>query len=258
MPILKLHAIYQNQQSAEGGEGGGGAASAKITPEVQALIDSQIAGLKTKNSELISAQKQLKEQLSTFDGIDPNVVRNIIKRFADDEEAKLISEGKIDDVLNARTKRMKDDYDKQLKDREEKAARAEAKAKKLEAKTLAGTIKDAAIKAGALPEALEDIVLRGASMWVLDDNGDVVAQQGGMVIKGKDGNTPLTPAEWAATMRETAPHLWPRAQGAGAQGAGGSQKAGGKTMTRAEHDERTSRGESVGAFFTSGGRLVDK
>ena len=258
MQDLKRKAIYQNQQSAEGGAGGGGAAPATITPEVQALIDSHIAGLKTKNGELIAAQKQLKEQLGTFDGIDPVEARNILKRFSEDEEGKLIREGKIEDVFKKRTERMKVDYEKQIKEREEKVTRAEAKAKKLEAKTLAGAIRDAAIKAGALPEALDDIVLRGASLWVLDDNGDIVAQQGGMVLKGKDGNTPLTPSEWTATMRDTAPHLWPRAQGAGAQGAGAGQKTGGKTMTRAEHDERASKGESMGAFFTSGGRLVDK
>jgi hypothetical protein len=90
---LQKHHLLQDQQTGEAGDAGGGSTPLKITPEVQALIDSHVSGLKTKNGELIAAQKQLKEQLATFDGIVPNIVRNIIKRFADDEEVKLISEG---------------------------------------------------------------------------------------------------------------------------------------------------------------------
>jgi hypothetical protein len=33
---------------------------------------------------------------------------------------------------------------------------------------------------------------------------------------GKDGKTPLTPLEWAESLRESAPHLWPRATGTNA------------------------------------------
>lgn len=257
MNLLKLTRYpLQDQQTGDASDTGGGGAPAKITPEVQAMIDSHVTGLKTKNSELIAAQKQLKEQLATFDGIDPNIVRNIIKRFADDEEAKLISEGKIDDVLNKRTERMKTEHDKQLKEREDRITKSEAKAQKLAARTLAGAIRDAAIKEGALPEALDDIVLRGGSLWQLNEDGDVVAVRDGGVILGKDGKTPLSPVEWAASLRETAAHLWPRAQGTNAPGASATAK-GGKTMTRADHDARVSRGEPMGAFFRDGGKLVD-
>lgn len=234
MPLWKqrLFARLQAPQGDDGGEGGGG--SVTITPEVQALIDAAVekttSGLKAKNGELLGKLKESTDQLKSFDGIDPAAVRTILSKFASDEEAGLIAKGDIDTVLKKRTERLQADYDKKLGTESERATKAEAKAAKLADRTLAGTLRDAAIKAGALPEAMEDIVLRARSLWVLNDDGEAVAvDSDGEVILGKDGKTPLTPAEWAESLRETAPHLWPRAQGAGAQGSGrgsASQPAG--------------------------------
>lgn len=216
-----------NAVDDEGGGGGGGNA---ITPEVQAIIDSKVneavTGLKTKNSELLGKLKDAGENLKRFDGIDPDAVRAILSKFASDEEAGLIAKGDIDTVLKKRTERMQADYDKKLNAEAEAKARAEAKAAKLANRTLAGALRDAAIKTGALPEALEDIVLRAGSTWTLNDDGEAVAMNGDEVILGKDGKTPLTPMEWAESLRETAPHLWPKAQGTNAPGsnAGGGKQ----------------------------------
>lgn len=221
--------FYQSSEG-EGGSGGG----SSIAPEVQALIDAAVekttAGLKAKNGELLGKLKESSEQLKTFEGIDPAAVRSILSKFASDEEAGLIAKGDIDTVLKKRTERLQADYDKKLGGEAERASKAEAKAAKLAERTLAGTLRDAAIKTGALPEAMEDIVLRARGIWTLNDEGDAVAVDGdGEVILGKDGKTPLSPAEWAESLREAAPHLWPRPQGGGAQGSnkgGASQPAG--------------------------------
>lgn len=220
--MFKRHKhILQNE--AEGGEGGKGTGGggATITPEIQALIDQQVAGLKAKNSELLGKVKDASEQLKRFDGIDPDAVTAMLKRFADDEEAGLIKAGKVDEVLSKRTERLRGDFEKKLSQEAERAKKAEAKAAKLADRTLAGSLRDAAMKTGALPEAMEDIVLRARGLWTLNDDGEAVAVDAdGEVILGKDGKSPLTPLEWAESLREAAPHLWPRAQGAGAQGSG--------------------------------------
>ena len=221
----RLFSRLQNQQSAEGGEGGGGAPA--ITPEVQALIDSAVAtattGLKNKTSELLGSLKAAKETLGQFEGIDPAAMRAMMKQFSDSEEAGLLAAGKLDEVVGKRVDRMKSDYDKKLATEADSRTKAEAKASKLAARTLAGAIRDAAMQAGALPEAMEDIVLRGGNTWHLNDDGDPVAMNGDEVVLSKDGKTPLTPKEWAESLREAAPHLWPKAQGANAQGSIGNK-----------------------------------
>lgn len=215
-------------QSPEPGEGGGG--GPQITPEVQAIIDARISeavtGLKSKNGELIGKLKDATTNLQRFDGIDPDAVRTILSKFASEEEAGLIAKGDIDTVLKKRTERMQAENQKALQKEQESRTKAEAKASKLAARTLAGAIRDAAIKAGALPEAMEDIVLRGGGLWNLNDDGEPVAMNGEEVIFGKDGRTPLTPQEWAESLRETAPHLWPKAQGTNAPGSGSGPRGG--------------------------------
>lgn len=126
-------------EAGEGGEGGGGAAAA-ITPEIQALIDARVnesvTGLKTKNSELLGKLKEQGENLKRYDGIDPDAVKTILQRFSDDEEAKLIAAGKIDEVLDKRTERLRADVDKKLKVANERAEKAENFSKKFSDRVL--------------------------------------------------------------------------------------------------------------------------
>lgn len=229
MFIRNKHSYRDEATDGEGGKGTGGG-GATITPEMQAIIDQQVAGLKAKNSELLGKVKDSTEQLKRFDGIDPDAVSAMLKRFADDEEAGLIKAGKVDEVLNKRTERLRGDFEKKLTQEAERAKKAEAKAAKLADRTLAGSLRDAAMKTGALPEAMDDIVLRARGLWSLNEDGEAVAVDAdGEVILGKDGKTPLSPAEWAESLREAAPHLWPRPQGGGAQGSnkGGASKPAG-------------------------------
>lgn len=222
--LLKSFIFY-----ADGDEGGGGAAV--IPPEVQAQIDAAVSaavgGLKTKNSELLGKLKDAGTNLQRFEGIDPDAVRNILSKFANDEEAALIAKGDIDTVLSKRTERMQADFSKKLQGSEDVIAQLNAKAAKLAAGKVSGALTQAASKSGALPEAMEDIVLRGQGQgWTINDDGDVVAMKDGEVVLGKDGRLPLTPSEWAEGLRDSAPHLWPKAQGSGAQGSNGGHHNG--------------------------------
>ncbi|WP_425267880.1 major capsid protein [Enterobacter hormaechei] len=123
----------------------------------------------SKNSELLGTIKQQKENLSRFDGIDPDAVRGILQRFSDDEEAKLIAAGKIDEVLDKRTERMRADVDKQIKAANERAEKAEAFSNKFRDRVLGDAIRAAASKAGALPEASDDLILRAKGTFQLSE-----------------------------------------------------------------------------------------
>lgn len=243
MPIFKqqLFKRLMNAQGGEGGEGGGGQATPPDAAAIQAQIDAAVAGLKAKNSEVIGENKKLKEQLAQFEGIDPTAVRNILKRFADDEEAKLIADGKIDDVLNKRTERMKADFDKKLSEALSKAEQAEKRAQAFQGRVLDDAIRAAAAKAGIHQHAIDDALLRGRAMFTLDEDGQAVQLgEDGRPVLGKDGKSPFTPAEWLEGMKEKAPHWFPAtASGGGASNGGGgggiSKKA--KDMTPQEKAE---------------------
>ncbi|OFV47351.1 hypothetical protein [Oligella sp. HMSC09E12] len=212
------------------------ALSAKAKEE----FDKQVAGLKTKNSELLGTIKATKGELESlknqFDGLDIEAVKLLLSKASEDEETRLIAEGKIDELVNRRTERLRSDYDKQLQAAISRAEQAEQFANQFKDKVLSDAIREAAVKAGALPEAADDIILRSRSVFKLNEHGEAVAfAKDGEVIYSKDGKTPLSPLEWVESLREIAPHLWPRAQGTGPTGDnGGRSKKQFSELTEAE------------------------
>jgi len=181
------------------------------------------AGLKSALDKERQAAKDASKQVSAWKalGKTPEEIQALLQHLETDEDAKLIAAGKLDEVVKKRTERMQADYDKKLQAEADSRTKAEGKAAKLADRTLQAVLRDAAARAGALPEALDDVVRRGIGTWVLNDDGDVVAMNGEEVMLGKDGKKPLTTQEWAESIRESAPYFWPATRGSGAPGSGG-------------------------------------
>lgn len=224
--MFQLKQLFMQEEGGEGGNGGGGQGP-EITPEIQALIDAQVnaavGGLKTKNSELLGKLKEQGDKLKTFDGIDPDAVKSILQRFSDDEEARLIAAGKIDEVLSKRTERMKSGYDRDLQAAREEATRHQSRTEKFASRVLKGEVIGAATDAGVHKFAMEDAMLAASRDFELDDEGNPIAKEGRF---GKDGK-PLTLKEWFADMKETRPHWFPaNGSGSGAGGTGSDVRPG--------------------------------
>jgi hypothetical protein len=190
-----------------------------IKAAIATAVEASVTGLKTKNTELLGKLKETTKKLSQFEtqfeGLDINAVKGLLTKA-----------GKIDEVFSRRTERLRGDFEKQLKAEKERADKAESFASKFRDKVLGDSIRSAAIKAGALPEAAEDLILRAKGQFTLNEEGEAVAiDKEGQAILGKDGKTPLTPLEWAESLRESAPHLWPRASGTNAPGGGSGNAA---------------------------------
>lgn len=208
---------YYAEAGSDGAEGGGSGGGVQITPEIQALIDAQVSGLKAKNGEILGKLKEQSESLKRYEGIDPDAVRNIMKRFADDEEAKLIAEGKIDDVLNKRTERMRSETEKQIEKAALTAKSEKERADKFADRVFEAHLRAVSTEAGIHPQAVEDALFRAKTMFELDENGDPIAKEGNY---GKDGK-PNTLKDWFSDMQEKAPHWWPASQGGGSPPGGG-------------------------------------
>lgn len=205
-----------------------------VTPEIQAIIDSAVAGLKSKNSEILGSLKATKEQLARFEGIDPDAMKSLLAKFSEDEDAALIKSGKIDEVINKRTERMKAGFEAETQAERKARETAEARVNAFSKRVLENSIRAEAGAAGLYHFAVEDALYRAGSVFVIDDNGNPVAAEG---VFGKDGK-PLTLKEWFGEMKDKAPHWFEaKASGSGANGGGGSTSSGNKSadkMTTAE------------------------
>ncbi|MBK7822997.1 MAG: hypothetical protein IPJ61_18610 [Tessaracoccus sp.] len=232
MPIWKqalLRRLHKPEDDAGGGGGGGGGGGDDVQAKIDAAVAAAVTGLKAKNGELLGKVREQADSLKRFDGIDPDAVRNILKRFSDDEEAALIAKGEVDKVLEKRTERMQADFNKKLAEAESRAEANAKRSKTFEARVLDAAILKSATKVGIHEHAVEDALFRGRSMFVLDDDGNAVQLgEDGKPVLGKDGKSPFTPEEWLEGMKEKAPHWFPASGsggGAGGSGSGGHQSA---------------------------------
>lgn len=227
----------------------GGAGEQQITaddPRVKALIDDAVKnatnGLEANRNEVLGEKKKLQDQLTqlskTWDGLDPEHVRKIMQRLENDEETRLIAEGKVDEVLARRTEALQKDFQKRL----EAADNARTELEKTNG-TLTDRIKNlvidsmvrqAASEMNVVPSAIEDALFRAKTVFDLSDDDSLVARDSdGSVRLGKNGKDPLSPGEWLEAMKEKAPHWFPAPSGGGASG-GGRGKGGSFTITRSQ------------------------
>ncbi|HEY7823772.1 MAG TPA: hypothetical protein VIG24_13100 [Acidimicrobiia bacterium] len=207
-------------------------------PDVQKLIQQAVkdatSGLAANKDEILGEKKKLQEQLDqmakTWEGLDPEAVRNIMQRLEGDEETKLLAEGKTDEVIARRTERLQADHKKQLEklqaaleERDSGLSEAQKRVKQL---TVSHSLQRAASELGLIPSAIDDALARAMNVFQVDDKGSLTVQENGATVYGKDGKNPMTPGEWLEAMKEKAPHWFPAPSGGGA--AGGAGGRGGK------------------------------
>ena len=214
-------------------------------PEVKALVDEAVAaaitGLTSNRDTILGEKKILQEKITAqeklWEGLDPEVVKNLVSRMNNDEETKLIAEGKIDEVIERRTTALKTDLETKLTAALEKITELEGVGKastgKVKTLVMQGSIRQAGGELGLLPTAYDDAIARANGIFSLDDKDVAVARDASGALQiGKDGKTPLSPHEWLDGMKEHAPHWFPTQKGAGAGGGPGGGEGGNFTMSR--------------------------
>ncbi len=178
------------------------------------------SALQSERDAAKTAQRELQRLQKQFEGIDPEIVKKVFAQLDQDEEAQLIAEGKVNEVIQKRTEKMREEHVRLLNAETERANNAEAYANKFKQSVVQGQIVQAAVELEALPEATADIAFLAQSKFVLDEDGKAVAvDESGEVVIGKDGKTPLSPKEWVESLREQKPYFWPRPNGTGAPGS---------------------------------------
>jgi hypothetical protein len=161
----------------------------------------------------------LQQQLDKLKDVDPAKYRELIALQRKVEEKELIDKGEIDKVVALRVTSMKEEMEGQLKQTSTALSTANAQ---LSALLIDQAVKAAALKAGALTTALDDVVLRARSMFTIENGVPVPKNEKGEVIYGKDGTTPMSVDDWTLNLKKTALHLFASSSGSGAGGGRGT------------------------------------
>ena len=217
--FTRLSMLHRADGEGEGG-GNNGGDKTYTAAEVQALIEQQTSGLKGKNSELIGKINEFTSKMKPWEGLDPENVRKVLTTFDQNEELKLLAEGKHEEVIHRRIEREEARWKSQL---EEVSTRAQTLEEQLQASNdqvrdlmIDTSVVSAFIAEGGLPTAKDDVVLRATIFFDVEEGQVVARDNKGELVRGKDG--PITIQEWVASLKESAPHRFPGSRGAGATG----------------------------------------
>lgn len=182
------------------------------------VLDAEDVVPKTKLDEFRNNNIQLTQQLEKLKDIDPVKYAELIKLQQDVEEGRLIKEGKLEDVVTLRVTNMKRELEGQLAGTQSQLTQANAQ---LAVLMIDNAVRQAAVKNGALPTALDDVVLRARTVYSMDKGQPIPKDGKGQIIYGKDGTTPMAVEDWLVDLKKTAPHLFAGSQGSGAGGGRG-------------------------------------
>lgn len=223
--------------------------------EAKMVSQEEHDGLKAKLDEFrtnnVKLMKDIASLQSQFDGVDISDYREMVKSRDEQKDKKLIDSGKIDELLDERTKRMREDHNKVTGKMEEENS---ILTRQLEGITIDNAIRDQAIKHGIASTAIQDVILRAKVLFKLKDGKATPFDSDGNVVFASGASTPMSIEEWMKGLTVEAPHLFAPSNGAGSQhgnrGGGDAQ-----TVRRSEFEEWSQGARSK--FSLKGGKVVD-
>lgn len=188
-------------------------------------------------TESKDATKALRETLKKYEGMpDPEKLKIIMSQLENDEEMKLLAEGKLPEVVKMKTEKLRQDLQRVADEANTKAQKAEEKASKFEMQVLRGQLSTAAITEGVNihPSAIKYIfTVAKEDGWGLDENGNARQfDKTGEIVLGKDGKTPYTFQEWLKDPKTVEDNpTWYLNPNSGGGGGGNTNKSGSKIDT---------------------------
>lgn len=174
---------------------------------------------KSRLDEFRENNVTLTRQLEALKNIDPARYRQLEELDTKVKEKKLIESGKIDELVEGRIKSMRTEHEAKVSELSNSLSTSN---KMLETLLIDNAVKSAAIANGVLPTAVDDVVLRAKSTFVLEKGTPVIKNEKGEIAYAEDGTTPMSVTAWTKGLQKTAPHLFAGASGSGAGGGGGA------------------------------------
>jgi len=179
--------------------------------QIATEIEKATSGLKTNHDKLLDEKKKLQDKYKNI--TDPEEALAAIKLLNENEDFKMIRDGKFEEVISKRLQTTREEYETKLTDLQKNFDNESMKAIRFES-NFKDTIRDlrmkeAASAAGILPSAFEDLLNRGRKLFtVADDERNIEARDNkGHLVKVDDKI--LTPEIWIEQLRKTSPHFWP-------------------------------------------------
>lgn len=242
----------------------------KFVLEVEGMAPaSELADLRSRVDEFRSNNIQLNERLKAFDGkkVLTAEEQEEFARLVEQEESirdkKLIDSGKIDELLNNRTEKMRADYEARIKSLEksndELKTSSGAMGKKLSSVVIESEISRLLSDQGIAPVkgAMADIYARAGQVWKANEEGVLQAvNANGDVVYGTEGKE-LTLQEWGQSLVKDAPYLFQANTGSGGSGGTKTPGSGGDGQIRIPRTDESMKSKHIEDLASGKAVLVD-
>jgi hypothetical protein len=193
-----------------------------LSNSAKSQIEEAVAGLKAKNTEILTEKKTLQETLKKFEGYDPKVIKEATEFYEKNKDAEFLKDGTVEELIEKKTSQLTSDFEAQLNELNESLQKAQHHGKTyqqlFEAKVIDDGIREEALKAGMLPSAIEDAILRGRGIFSLDENKQIEARDAEGKLAITEDKKVLTTKNWIEGLKTTSPHYWPQSTSANAYG----------------------------------------
>ena len=213
--------------------------------------EAEFLELKGKLNEFRDTNVGLLKAAEKFKGIDLEKYGSALEAQKKLDDKKLLDAGKVDELVANGVKAAQEQHAKAYSELEHQNSTHKAQ---LEALLIDGAVKDSAIKAGVLPGAISDVVLRAKAIFKLEDGAPKAFDVAGNALVKAGSTDPLSMGDWMKGLEKSATHLFTPSNGSGSSHNSSGQR-GSKEVTRTQFDERDQGSRAT--FAKDGGSVVD-
>ena len=188
--------------------------------EVENRYKTDIQKLTANRDEILQEKRRLVDLERSLGDMKIDDVKQYVKQLQESQEAKLISEGKIDELLSQKIEKTRADYEGKLESMQKEMSTRDERIAKL---MIDQDATQQFIGAGGLPDAVSDAVYRARQIFRVEDGDLVPRDANGEIVMGENGV--LTMKEFMASdkyLKGAARHLYAQAHGVGARGGNGT------------------------------------
>lgn len=171
----------------------------------------------------INLKQQIDELTDKYGNIDVDKYKELMEKAAQDDGKKRIPMEKLDEIVNERTQKMKEEYENQIGQLKDVVS---SQSGQLDNLLIDGAVRQAAAEAKVRNAAIEDVILRAKQTFKVVDGQAIAHDSKGAIVYGKDGSTPLSTNEWLGGLKKNASHLFETSTGGGAGGGDQSPSRG--------------------------------
>jgi len=177
--------------------------------QVEGMVPkTQLDEFRNTNIEVMRERDELRNK---FKDVDPT-------KYLEYKAAAEKTPEAIDNAVKARVAQLRQEHEQQLND---VTAKYTAASQQLDILVVDGSLRGEATKHGILPTAIDDVILRGRTVFRRMDGQLLAVNEKGEKLYDKDGTSPLSVESWVKDLKKSAPHLFEGMRGSGAQGAHG-------------------------------------